>query len=99
MLVSKRDSDNRTYGRRRLESSSRLTMHSRADLSAEKTIALKAFEMGLDDEFPIESGEHTFASRGWLTVVTSNRGTNGKVKVGRGKKPGKKTNLVGPTPE
>ncbi len=74
-------------------------MHSRADLSAEKTIALKAFKMGLDDEFPIESVEHTFASRRWLTFVTLNGGTNGKVKVGRGKKPGKKTNLVGPTPE
>ncbi|KML53868.1 hypothetical protein VL15_21900 [Burkholderia cepacia] len=69
-------------------------MRRRADMSAEKTTALKVFKTGLDDECPIESVEHTFASRGWLTVVTLNRGSNRKVKIGRGKKPGKKTNLL-----
>lgn len=73
-------------------------MRGRADLPDEKVIALKAFKTGLDDRCPIESVEHTFASRGWLTVVTSNGGTNGKVTVGRGKKSGKKISLAGPRP-
>ena len=68
-------------------STSRLTMRGRADLSAEKTIALKGFKTGVDGEFLIESVEHTFASRGWITVVTLNRGgTRGKRRSGTGRR-------------
>ncbi|WP_257835009.1 phage late control D family protein [Burkholderia glumae] len=80
-------------------SSSRLTMRGRADLSAEKTIALQGFKAGVDGEFLIESVEHTYASRGWLTVVTLNGGNKGKAKVGHRKKPVKKINLVVPAPK
>ncbi|WP_414451519.1 phage late control D family protein [Burkholderia sp. 22PA0099] len=82
----------------RATSSSRLTMRGRADLSAEKTIALKGFKAGVDGDFLIESVEHTFASRGWLTVLTLNGGNKGKAKVGQGKK-GKKIDLVVPAPK
>lgn len=78
---------------------SRLTMRGRADLSAEKAIALKGFKAGVDGEFLIESVEHTVASRGWITVVTLNGGNKGKAKVGHGKKPGRKINLVVPAPK
>lgn len=80
-------------------SSSRLTMRGRADLSAEKTIALQGFKAGVDGAFLIESVEHTYASRGWLTVVTLNGGNKGKAKVGHRKKPVKKINLVVPAPK
>ncbi len=83
----------------RATSSSRLTMRGRADLSTEKTIALKGFKAGVDGEFLIESVEHTYASRGWLTVVTLNGGNKGKAKVGQGKKKGKKIDLVVPWPK
>ncbi|WP_186044314.1 phage late control D family protein [Burkholderia gladioli] len=79
-------------------STSRLTMRGRADLSAEKTIALKGFKEGVDGEFLIEAVEHTFASRGWITVVTLNGGNKGKAKVGHKKKSGKKIDLVVPAP-
>ncbi len=80
-------------------STSRLTMRGRADLSAEKTIALKGFKEGVDGEFLIEAVEHTFASRGWITVVTLNGGNKGKAKVGHKKKSGKKIDLVVPAPK
>ncbi|EMN1928352.1 late control protein [Burkholderia ambifaria] len=80
-------------------STSRITMRGRADLSAEKTIALKGFKKGVDGEFLIESVEHAYASRGWNTVVTLNGGNKGKAKVGHGKKKGKKIDLVVPAPK
>ncbi len=59
----------------------------------------KGFKKGVDGEFLIESVEHTFASRGWITVVTLNGGNKGKAKVGHGKKKGKKIDLVVPAPK
>ncbi|WP_252979700.1 hypothetical protein [Burkholderia glumae] len=53
----------------------------------------------MDGAFLIESVEHTYASRGWLTVVTLNGGNKGKAKVGHRKKPVKKINLVVPAPK
>ncbi|WP_244118191.1 hypothetical protein [Burkholderia gladioli] len=80
-------------------STSRPKMCRRADLSVEKTIALKGFKEGVDGEFLIEAVEHTFASRGWITVVTLNGGNKGKAKVGHKKKSGKKIDLVVPAPK
>lgn len=64
-----------------------------------KDVRAEGGKAGVDGEFLIESVEHTFASRGWIAVVTSNGGTNGKVKVGHGKKLDEKIDLVIPRPE
>lgn len=52
----------------------------------------------MDGVFLIESVEHTYASRGWLTVVSLNGGNKGKAKVGQGKKKVRKIDLVVPAP-
>ncbi|WP_240156808.1 hypothetical protein [Burkholderia sp. Ap-962] len=64
----------------------------------EKTIRAEGVQGRGDGEFLIEAVEHTFASRGWITVVTLNGGNKGKAKVGHKKKPGKKIDLVVPAP-
>jgi phage protein D len=77
---------------------STMTMTGRADFAAEKTVTLKGFKKEADGDFLIESVTHTFAGRSWETQVELNAGNKGKAKVGHGKKPAKKINLVVPTP-
>lgn len=75
-----------------------MTMIGRADISAEKTVALKGFKKEVDGDFLVESVTNTYAGRSWETHVELNAGNNGKAKVGQGKRKGKRINLVVPAP-
>ncbi|WP_162999453.1 hypothetical protein [Burkholderia sp. Nafp2/4-1b] len=54
---------------------------------------LKGFKDGADGAFLIESVEHSYLSRGWITVVTLNGSDAGKAKQST-----KSVNLVIPAP-
>ncbi|RKT98686.1 late control protein [Burkholderia sp. Nafp2/4-1b] len=96
--VAKAAATSRLAKLNRQTATSRLTLRGRADLAAEKTVMLKGFKDGVDGAFLIESVEHSYASRGWITVVMLNGGNAGKAKVGHGKPPTKSVSLVIPAP-
>ncbi|MEJ0003474.1 MAG: contractile injection system protein, VgrG/Pvc8 family [Pararobbsia sp.] len=75
-----------------------LLMQGRADVSAEKVVALKGFKKEADGDFLIDSVTHDYAGRSWETRVELNGGNGGKAKVGHGKRKGKSINLVVPSP-
>ncbi|WP_213766738.1 contractile injection system protein, VgrG/Pvc8 family [Caballeronia sp. dw_19] len=76
---------------------STMVMQGRADFSAEKTVALQGFKKEADGDFLIDSVTHTYSGRSWETEVELNAGNKGKAKVGHGKKPAKKINLIVPS--
>ncbi|KLU28132.1 hypothetical protein EOS_00990 [Caballeronia mineralivorans PML1(12)] len=61
-------------------------------------LALQGFKKEADGDFLIDSVTHTYSGRSWETEVELNAGNKGKAKVGHGKKPAKKINLVVQSP-
>lgn len=61
-------------------------MQGRADVGAEKWVAINGIKDEANGTYLIESVEQNFSKSAWVTSVNINAGNGGKGKVGRGKK-------------
>ncbi len=83
-------------GMNRQTATGNLTLRGRADLAAEKSVALKGFKQEADGTYLIESVTHHLAGQSWTTTVELSAGKSGKAKAGHTKQPARKTALVIP---
>lgn len=85
-------------GMNRQTATGSLTLRGRANLAAEKSVALKGFKREADGTYLIEAvTQQHLAGQSWTTSVELSAGKSGKAKAGHTKQPARKTALIIPT--